>query len=45
MIVGRLPEWFKGSDLKSEEGLRSSASSNLAPSFKKDFLMKCLTCV
>lgn len=30
---GRLPEWLKGSDLKSEEGLWSSASSNLAPSF------------
>lgn len=30
---GRLPEWFKGSVLKTEEGLWSSASSNLAPSF------------
>ena len=32
---GRLPEWLKGSDLKSEEGLWSSASSNLAPSFDR----------
>lgn len=38
MIVGRLPEWLKGSDLKSEEGLWSSASSNLAPSFEKKIL-------
>lgn len=28
-----MPEWLKGSVLKTEEGLRSSASSNLAPSF------------